>query len=108
MKARIERIQSLFKERFSIELKENELYGNLAPRLIKQMDKFLEDEISDTETIKLTSYLAEKLYGKAILNPAPPNKVNDLEDSLTNSEVQKQVEKAIKNKDKLPKVRSKS
>lgn len=85
MKLRVERIQTLFKERFGLPLTEPELYGYLRPRLIKYMDEFLDKEISDKEMVELTDFLTQKLHGKSILpekdTAASPNKNKDLEES---------------------------
>ena len=84
MEKRVKRIQDLFKARFGVDLPEQDLYGNIFPRLIKQMDEFLMEEISDKETVKMADFLSQRLHGKAILKekerPAHPSKIKHLEE----------------------------
>lgn len=90
MEKRITRIKELFTARFGIELKEHELYGNLAPRLMKTMDEFLHKEISDLELIPLTDYLSTKLHGKSILTDK-----NDIKKDTPEQEFYDRVQESI-------------
>ena len=84
MQKRVKKIQELFKTRFGVPLDEKDLYGNIVPRLHKQMDDFLYKEISDTETVLLADYLSEKLHGKSLLKEAvSSNNIKDLEEPQT-------------------------
>jgi hypothetical protein len=69
----IETAQRLFKTRFGVELQEKDLYGYLVPRLHRQMDAFLDQQVSDETIVALVDYLSEKLHGKSLLqNKAGP------------------------------------
>lgn len=100
MKERVKQIQALYKKRFGKDLTEQEMYGNIIPRLIRQMDEFLYKEISDAENILLADYISESLHGEKILfnqkgdestetvnevETASPSNIKGLEESQTKS-----------------------